>query len=497
MKKIKLLILLLIVSIPMFVKADAGAPMITEYKIRISNKAGAIIYEWDEKDEKYIKTNEVLKYDNTYTVTHEYINNNQLYGSIYETIGEGDNETYKNYTINLSDAKPVKYNLEDYKQDSSQKYYVFESGVTLYQGPSKTYGKITPEVSLTVGTTLETKYYDQLWAYVEYQGIKGWIYTYGNSFDSPYEESSSVATMENDITVSLKTIDAVELYETPKSNKKVGMTIPANTELSNHKVVATYDVALKLENYYIEYNGIKGWLRLDIVNSNIAVIYNYSETFMIADYQGVKLYNSPNDEKNVIDTIPYLTELTPAIYTYWKDYHDYEKNHWLQVTYGNKIGWVKEETTESKNISFAYYINEEESIKINNPEGITLYENINDTQSKIATIPYESRINTTLYASVEEGTWYFTEYDNQEGWVFINYDEEENIEAEENDENIENDEEEENIDDEENSSNDSASDLNIGQKVLDYIIFVVILSLTATVTVILINKKKKEKNASK
>ena len=491
MKKIKLFILLLLVSIPMFVKADAGAPMITTYKIRISNKAGANVYEWDEKNEKYIKTNEVLKYDNTYTVTHEEINNKQLYGHIYETIGEGDNETYKDYTINLSDAKPIKYNLEDYKQDSTQKYYVFEEGVILYQGPSKIYDKVSPEKSIPVDTILEAKYYDELWAYVEYQGIKGWIYTYGNTSASPYEEASSVATMENDITVSLKTIGPIELYETPKSNKKAGITIPANTELSNHKVIATYDVALKLENYYIEYNGTKGWLRLDIVNSNIAVIYDYSETFMIADHQGVKLYNNPNDEKNVIDTIPYLTELNPAIYTYWKDYRDYDKNHWFLVNYGNKIGWVKEENVDSKNISFAYETTEDKTIKINNQNGLVLYEDINDAQSQIATIPYEYQISPKWFAHEGNGTWYYTEYDGKEGWVYLSYEEE-------NDDNSSNNQSS-------NPSHNSSSDSyiqespksNITEKVLTYTCIVIVVSLTATVTVILINKKKKDNNASK
>lgn len=487
MKKIKLFILLLILSIPMFVSADASGAMITEYKIRISNKSGAIVYEWDNKNEKYIKTNEVLKYDNTYTVMFEQINNKQLYGSIYETIGEGDDAEFKSYTINLADAKPLKYNLEDYKQDSTQKYYVFEEGVTLYQGPSKIYDKVSPEKSISVDTTLETKYYDELWAYIEYQGTKGWIYT--DSTGSIYDETAGVAELNNGI-VSLKTIGPVELYETPKSDKTIGVTIPKNTELNNYKFSAIYSIRKGIANWYIEYNGKKGWLRMDIKNSNVAEMNDFPESFAVANYQGIKLYNNPNDEKNIIDTIPYLTELSPAIYIYWKDYRDYDNNHWLQVTYDNKIGWIKEENYNSKNISFAYF-EEEKIIKINNLEGLILYEDLNNNKSQVTIVPYKYRISTNLYVNTEGGTWYYTEYDGQEGWVFISYEEENDDDSNNN----------QSSNQSHNSSSDSYiskdSKSSITEKVLTYTCIVVVVCLTTTVTVILINKKKKDNNASK
>jgi len=493
MKKIKLFILLMLVSFPMLVSADAAGPMLTQYDIRISNKNGAIIYKWDDKTDKYTKTNEVLKYDQIYTVINEKIEDKQLYGILYEYNEEGE---YSNeYIIKLSDAKPLKYNLDDYKQETSQKYYVFEEGVILYQGPSKIYNKVSPEKTIPVGTIIETKHYDGIWAYINYKGTKGWIYVCTDKEVSPYNESSGVAELKENETVSFKTIGPVDLYTTPKSNKKVGITIPKNADIINQKVIATY-MDNPNNNYYIEYNGTKGWIRLNLENSNVALIDGYSEPLTIVDTKGINLYDNPNDSKNIIDNIPYLTKLTQTLYHYYKDYRDYDSDYWIQVTYNGKIGWINDEKNyikdtnqESKRIIFAKQTNEEKEIKIQKPEGLIIYEDLNNLNTQISTIPYKARVIPTLYIYAENGTWYFVEYEEQEGWIYLSDEEDSST----------NDNGSSQLPPSSNNeipNNSSSSTESVGKKILSYISIVVIVSLTAFVTLILINKQKKDNNAT-
>jgi len=142
MKK-KLILFMMILFLPIFVKADMGAPM-SSYKVRVSKVEGIDTYEWNRNTNRYEPTQEKLSYDTILTIRYENIRDNILFGQAY------NNETDKSYEIKLSDVSPVEINLNDYKKETKSKYYVFDDTCYLYKGPSKVYDKISPETSLPI-----------------------------------------------------------------------------------------------------------------------------------------------------------------------------------------------------------------------------------------------------------------------------------------------------------------------------------------------------------
>ena len=476
----------------MFVKADASAPM-SSYEVRISNKSGAIVYEWNDKQEKYVKVNNKLPYDEVYQVVHEQIINKELYASVYRE----DKENTYNYLIKLSDVTPLEINLSDYKKDESVKYLVFEEGVYLYKGPSKIYGKLTPEVSLPVGTTFETKYYEDMWAYTEYNGQKGWVYKYSDSRTSPYEESSGVTDLLNNQTISLKTIGPVSFYANPKT-KEVISTIPTNTELNNLLYLSSYYITTKDRFILVEYNGQQGWIHEGSLNSNLAFLIEETEDVIVANPKGISLYKHPNNKNDKLLTIPYATKLTP-IYSYNNDYKNfYDSEWWYQVNYNGKIGWINTPSyNEQDNFLDLASIYNGRAVNFTNTKGLkgyTIYKNINDLSTEVLTLPNNTTLTPKYYVSTIEGTWYFVEYEEQQGWVYLK-DYESNKEYPDHSFNSSG---EESSSSYQSSSNyKTYSYQSFVQKILAYVSIVIVVSLTATVTVILINKKKKDNNASK
>lgn len=242
MKKICKYLLLVILIMPLFVKADVAPPLLNERKVKIVNKNGTdIVNGLGEK----IGT---VKYKEVVSIESEMLINNELYGEIEYLTGK---------YIKLSDTVLVDKNVkkENFKKDYTRKFYVFDDTNILYKGPSKTYGKVEPETKLKVGTTIESEYFDSMWMYVEQDGVSGWVYIYTNDNFSLYEPAGLVEILEGNIT-EYKTTSKVVLYDNPKNGKEIGVTVPAKTKL---KVEYVYVTGTSEESYYVTYKDKKGW----------------------------------------------------------------------------------------------------------------------------------------------------------------------------------------------------------------------------------------------
>lgn len=488
MKKIKLFILLLLISTPIFVKADAGTPILS-YEVRISNKEGAFIYEWDDENKKYYKTEEKLSYDTTYQVMYERIINNELYAYVYSE--DKTIDTVGDCLIKLSDTTPLEFILSDYKKDDTIKYLIFEEGIYLYQGPSKIYGKITPEVSLPVNTEVETKYYDDMWAYVEYNGKKGWIYTYTFKRLSPYNEAAGVADITNKKTISLKTLGPVKLYSNPKTKESI-LKIPTGTVLNDLSIFSTYSL-LTSDNegfYLIEYDGKKGWISEGTSDSNLAYLINSNKKIFVTNQKGVTLYKNPNSNSDEISTIPHATILTPTYSNYNNNYVKVysDTGYFYQVNYDGKIGWIKVQDPAGDDYLDIASEYEDEAINFSNR---IIYKNINDLSTKVLTLPNKTDLTPKYYVSTTDGTWCFVEYEEQQGWIYLDDSNHNNSSSSSN---LPNTNPSSGL---ESSSNELNSSSSPSQKILVYMVTVIVLSLTAFVTIILINKSKKDQNATK
>jgi len=380
MKKINVIILLLMLTLfmPVTVKADMGAPM-SSYKVRVDKKEGAPIYKWDSKTEAYEKTSKVLDYDTILTIVYEYINDNILYAdAYYETIDE-------QVTIRLSDFAPTDVKLSDYKHDTSSKYYVFDDTCYLYKGPSEMYGKVSPETKLSVGTIIESKYFDDLWIYVEQNGVKGWAYKY--TYDlSIYDEPAGMAQIDYYEPQKIKTVKKVSMYKSPKTEESLDITIPENTEL---ETIYEYSKNPREPYYYVKYNGTYGWIETTFEEGIMQgsfinnIIYYKKVELEVTNSNGVILYETFNSNKNKITTIPAGTKLT----AYYHASGSYAMD-WYQVEYDGKIGWI--DGSEYDNVS-----QEENNDETNVPEDNEVTDN-KENNNNVPDKEENNSINTII-----------------------------------------------------------------------------------------------------
>jgi len=332
LKTISKYLLLLILFIPCFVKADMGPPMMTEYQVRVTNPNGTTAINTEGEEIRTFKYDEIIK------VNYEKIINNELYGGNFGEL------------VKLSDTKLVTdvVDLEKFKNERKQKYYIFDDTNVLYKGPSKTYGKVEPETTLKKGSIVETEYYDQLWAYVEQDGVKGWVYTYTYTDVAPYEEQPGMAIYATDwyngsVKVK-KTIEEKKIYKSPKE-KEVIATIPKDT---NVNIIYVYNDEPKFPYYYVSYDGKKGWVKAEAIeiegNSFLNMlnqVVTTNSTYKVDNSNGISMYKEYNSTSEILETIPNNTILDVK-YELIGNYHW----PWYQVEYNGKTGWVKGENVK-------------------------------------------------------------------------------------------------------------------------------------------------------
>lgn len=457
------------------VKADMGAPEIHEYEVVISNTEGTSLYNYNNN---VILT---IPYDTKLTVEFEYESDGKMYGTV----------TYNNKSgiIDLSDTKitTTEVNLEDFsKTESVTKLYVFRSGCYLFSGPSKNYEKVQEE-EIPVGTTLEYEYYDDVWAYVEYDGQKGWIMNY------PYSEiysdlETAVATVASKNSKVLTVTKISELYKEPSGNsEKVSVSIPAWEEI-DYKYV--YKQA-KSSYIYIEYDDTKGWLYIapsqygeDTTNAATRTNCGY-----ILTLKDLTLYSKVSDKSSTTDKKLSANTEYAYKYTVTKD-----KTTWFQVTYKNKDYWVyTDEDYENDNIDF---ITSSTTTTYKTKSTLELYESPSKSSKKLtSTIAKDTTIESKFSEYIDRVEWVYIEYNDLKGWAqstSLDYQSYSYVcdVATDEDEPEDDTKKSQKDDEDEDETTDDTDSLPLGLILGLAIGGAGILCLVAVVTIILINKKR-------
>ena len=235
MKRIKLFIIIFLLLFVINVKADMGPPMIAEHKVMVTNKDGAVCYEYTDKGIK--KTGVVIPYKTTLSV------NEDVSGS-YIDVSNDDKDDY-NCRVKFSDVSALNQNFDLSKAEkitSLKAVVLAKGGLNMRKGPSVTYSKITtiPEHAVVTLTHRSGDY----WFYCEYNGNKGWITGMDGYFGY---ESKEVLISDQEL----------NLYSSLSSDKKVGK-IPANTEITDY---LSFVPRGNYKSYYVIYDGIKGYIK--------------------------------------------------------------------------------------------------------------------------------------------------------------------------------------------------------------------------------------------
>lgn len=418
MKKIFCLLLLVLLLIPLSVKADMSGPSFN-YKVRVSNPEGAKTYDIQVNNSKYTYTpNGSLAYNTVVNVYDERKDGNKTYLSVSI---EG-----QEYTLSTDDIEPMTSDvkLEDYAHEKYSKYTVFKEGMHLYSGPSSIFGKAEEDYTLPVGAEIETKYYDEVYGYIEYQGHKGWvcIYQYSGFLD---DECYLMTKVDKNLTqVSQNYFD--DIYTAADSvllldiitREKADIKIPANTKLD----VRYY----KSDNphapaYYINYQGNNYWF----VDSDGSTKFKNTDNNFVMPYKDVKIMKTFNPSSVDNKLSDYTNKTIPAYTKVTYEYEtclDWGEGCFYEVTYNGTHGWIYEHDLDA-NEYIDVVANGTYNKKLN--KDVTLYKNVNDkSESNIVKILEEGSEVTLFSMYIDENfeyEWVYVLDKDKNGIGFIEY----------------------------------------------------------------------------
>lgn len=304
MKRIFYAILGILLILPFAVKADMSAPMIERYKAVVTNPEGARLYEYGYDAEDDTSTGELV-------ATDVFI----PYNKTIEVDGENEDgltawsDEYDGFFY-LKDITLVK---KDYKIDTRNYREKFTSlvlkDVVIKKGPAEIYD--STGTIIKAGEKISIRLIDSEWnpwAYVEYNGTKGFI----NTMDG--------AVTYGPVEVELITNSIIKLNN--------NNTIPVNTVLKKD----VYNLDPWSWGYYVKYNGAYGYIAY-----SEAVAKN-DESIEITALEDLNIYEQANEQidKNNLKVIGKLKKGT----TFSTKYYD---NYQLCTAYYEKDGikgWI-------------------------------------------------------------------------------------------------------------------------------------------------------------
>ena len=319
MKKIFYL-LIGILLLPSMVKADMASPTVITYKAIVNNPNG--IPEYKLSGDKYEKTGKTVKYGTVYVISgDEYIDE--------YICADDDCKTYVRFTDLTTADKEYKINKEnigdEYKLTTIKK-------VDIKSGPANLYETIS---TLEPGTVLKgheiinitdildpvLEYIPSLnpWYYVEYNGVKGFVNSYGGTMmigDLEEGEFMTAAKVEIKDPITLKVLKTIEPSTIIKA--KTGYLDDWSSDC------------------YIEYDGVKGIAdRYHLVSKHISEEEKYNKHTFKSDlniYDVAYVGNEVGGGK-VIGTLPANTTFT----SYYEADYGY-----IYYEDANIKGWVNE-----------------------------------------------------------------------------------------------------------------------------------------------------------
>lgn len=401
MKKNSLLLLLLILLIPCFVKADMGMPELKEYEVIVTKKDGIDLIDYNDE---VITT---IPYETELVISYETFKDGILYG---ET-------NYKNKYgyINLDNVaiKDEKFNLEDYKwYYESGEITVIKTGAKLYKGPAFKYGYVDKDMEIEKDTILKYKYRDEQWAYVSYEGKTGWIFV-NNNYISDSQEIYTATKLNNNKTI--YTVKDINLYSDPRLTEKLDKVIPAFTELEYNVFTS---IQPKEPIVFVDFDGTKGWL-------SIGESYPENDAkFSLENYPKLNALDSINMEYKLISSkeIPIykdmnLTEKIGSIKQnddFVEIYYFIGENTPTYVNVKGVKGWV---ALDHDNNQIAKK-DESEIIAI---EEIAVYSTPSRSKASIGTIKPNEEVKVKYSIYDNSDNYLYIESPTIKGWALVKF----------------------------------------------------------------------------
>lgn len=398
------LALIIICSCSLTAFADMEGPYFEEFEVTVDNPDGIELYRSDWNSETFkttIKKIAVIPNGTKLTITGDYIVDGVKY--LYTTYGD-EYGYIKVADVHIEKNDVVKPTKDDKVDEKFSVITINSDGAKLHSGPSNAY----PEVaSVPAGTQFEIEYVIGqygAWAYVTYNGTSGWLHFY------EYEDSYDCIKLKEEPGKLMVVDNATYLTKTPDTNSpKISEAIPYGTVLSYKHIYheAKADIA------YVEYNGVKGWLRTrDAFSEGTA--YHNKGSILIINPDGLNVYSDAKDSDKVLCKIPYNT-IVPCEYVLYNDgAQDGEISDYLYVSYNGIKGWVRLVCAVDDAQSIASYI--VNKVKVTQ-KSIPVYSETSTGSSVICNLKSDNIVYVVGDKYNEPEEWYLIYNGEYLGWV--------------------------------------------------------------------------------
>lgn len=284
-----------------------------------------------------------------------------------------------------------------------------ESGVKMYSDFSETkendLGVVIPKNSIVESNA--RKYIENnIWLFVKYNNQNGWILLVKNGV------SNNIASQDNKSKYQLAS--STSLYENSNEGSKIVGNIPAGTY-----VTPIYSVGAWQMWFYVEYNGVKGWIKGQdsFVQESTKKVVLLNDTYVYDEPDGKKT-NTKVSKDNILT----LTAIKNTV----------NNNH--TITYGlynldGKSVWI---LISGDNVDYAEQINsdilENETATI--VSGDKIYSSANSNANEVGVIDENTKITEAYkYKDSKGNDSYYIVSSSGSGWVlkvFYDYKEEDN-----------------------------------------------------------------------
>lgn len=272
-----------------------------------------------------------------------------------------------------------------------------ESGVKMYSDFSETkendLGVVIPENSVVESNA--RKYIENnIWLFVKYNNQNGWILLVKNGV------SNNIASQDNKSKYQLAS--STSLYENSNEGSKIVGNIPAGTY-----VTPIYSVGAWQMWFYVEYNGVKGWIKGQdsFVQESIKKVVLLNDTYVYDEPDGKKTNTKVSKDK-----ILTLTAIKNTV----------NNNH--TITYGlynldGKSVWI---LISGDNVDYAEQINsdilENETATI--VSGDKIYSSANSNANEVGVIDENTKITEAYkYKDSKGNDSYYIVSSSGNGWV--------------------------------------------------------------------------------
>lgn len=282
-----------------------------------------------------------------------------------------------------------------------------ESGVKMYSDFSETkendLGVVIPKNSVVESNA--RKYIENnIWLFVKYNNQNGWILLVKNGV------SNNIASQDNKSKYQLAS--STSLYENSNEGSKIVGNIPAGTY-----VTPIYSVGAWQMWFYVEYNGVKGWIKGQdsFVQESTKKVVLLNDTYVYDEPDGNKTNTKVSKDKVIT-----LTAIKNTV----------NNNH--TITYGlynldGKSVWI---LISGDNVDYAEQINsdilENETATI--VSGDKIYSSANSNANEVGVIDENTKITEAYkYKDSKGNDSYYIVSSSGNGWVlkaFYDYKEE-------------------------------------------------------------------------